>query len=273
MNRRLSRIALAAGVAGAALLSTTASAFADTTVMGSTLANDFEGGVSTAPTVSAQYQFEPGTSPNPVVSPANGLITGWKVKSADDGALYTLKVLRLNGALDLVPPNTSNFTAITSVQAPSAVPAGTAVATPTGKIFDYPASLPISKGDYIGLLTGGEPLLDDLPQNTTDGLNGNVIGNNFGGQPTDGTSADLIADVQHDLLLQATVKYCAVPNLKKLKTKAAVQALQSHDCGVKKKKSKTKKKKFRGKVLKQKTPAGTTAAPGTVVPIVIGKKT
>ena len=43
-------------------------------------------------------------------------------------------------------------------------------------------------------------------------------------------------------------------------------------CGVKVKKRPTHKRKFRGKVLKQKTPPGTTAAPGTVVPIVIGIK-
>jgi hypothetical protein len=34
----------------------------------------------------------------------------------------------------------------------------------------------------------------------------------------------------------------------------------------------TKKDNFSGRVLKQKTPPGTTAAPATVVPIVIGTK-
>jgi beta-lactam-binding protein with PASTA domain len=38
------------------------------------------------------------------------------------------------------------------------------------------------------------------------------------------------------------------------------------------KKKETQKRRFRGKVLKQKKPAGTTAEPGTVVPIVIGSK-
>ena len=77
----------------------------------------------------------------------------------------------------------------------------------------------------------------------------------------------------HELLIQATVQFCNVPILKKLKTKPAKQALKAHDCLPKVKKSNTKKDKFRGKVLKQKTPPGTTAPPGTVVPIVIGKKT
>ena len=44
------------------------------------------------------------------------------------------------------------------------------------------------------------------------------------------------------------------------------------DCGVKVKKKVTHKKKFRGKVLKQKKAPGTTGAPGLVVPIVIGQK-
>jgi beta-lactam-binding protein with PASTA domain len=52
----------------------------------------------------------------------------------------------------------------------------------------------------------------------------------------------------------------------------AKQQLAASDCGVKVKKQPTHKRKFLGKVLKQKTPAGTTEAPGTIVPIVIGKK-
>jgi hypothetical protein len=270
MNRRLTRVALATGLTSAALLVAVSSATADTAVMGSKLVNDFQGGISSAPTVSVQLSYDPATSTNPVISPANGVITGWKVKSADDGALYTLKVLRPNGPVSLATATNSNFMAVRSVQAPSAVPAGTSVGTPTGVIFSYPASLPISKGDYIGILTGGA--VDDLPQFTTSGLSKNLIANNFSGLPADGGSADLLADEQHDLLLQATLQYCSVPSLKKLKTKAAKQALVAHDCTPKVKKSRVKKEKFRGKVVKQKTAAGTTAAPGTVVPIVIGIK-
>jgi hypothetical protein len=268
MDRRHTRIALAAALA--LILAVPATATADTVVMGSTLTNDFQGGISSAPTTSVQLRYDPATSPNPVISPANGLITGWKVKSADDGALYTLKVLRPNSPVSLVTATNSNFKAIASVPAPGAVPVGTALASPTGAIFSYPASLPISKGDYVGLLTGGA--VDDLPQFTTSGLPLNLIANNFSGLPADGSSADLLTDEQHDLLLQATVQFCNVPALKKLKTKAAKQALKAHDCLPKVKKSRTKKDKFKGKVLKQKTPAGTTAAPGTVVAIVIGQK-
>jgi hypothetical protein len=270
LTRRLRGIALTSMLTVASCLAFAATASADTAVMGSTLVNDFQGGLSSAPTVSAQLSFDPATSPNRVVSPANGVITGWKVKSADDGAIYTLKVLQPNGPVSLVTATNSSFKAVRSVQAPTAVPAGTNIGTPTGVIFSYPASLPISQGDYIGLLTGGA--VDDVPQDTTSGLAKNLIANNFTAQPTDGNTANLLADEQHDLLLQATIQYCSVPSLKKLKTKAAKQALVAHDCTPKVKKSRVKKNKFRGKVVKQKTPAGTTAAPGTVVPIVIGIK-
>jgi hypothetical protein len=272
MNR-LSRIALATTLAATAVAVAPAVAAADTVLMGSTLADSDDGGISTAPTVSVQLSFDPATSPNPVISPANGVITGWKVKSADDGAIYTLKVLRPNGAVSLVTATNTNFTALRSVQAATAVPAGTSVSTPTGAIFDYPASLPISKGDYIGLLTGGDD--DELPQHVTSGLDQNLIANNFSGLPADGASADLLADKQHDLLLQATVKFCKVPNLAKLKQAAAQQALAAADCvagklSKKKLKPSKKSKKKKGKVLSQSLAPGTTAAPGTAVDLKIG---
>jgi hypothetical protein len=265
------KLGIAAGLVIACIAP--ASAGADTVTMGSTLQNDFQGGLSSSPTLSAQLSFDPTTSPNPVVSPANGTITGWKVKSADDGAVYTLKVLRPNGPVSLVSATNSNFTAASSVTAPSGVPGGTGGSTPTGVIFSYPASLPISKGDYIGVLTGGA--VDDVPQITTSGLVKNVIANNFSGLPANGASADLLADEQHDLLLQATVKFCKVPDLKGKKLAQAQAALAAADCTAKvtkKKLKKTKKnKKKKGKVLKQATAAGTTAAPGTTVAITVGK--
>jgi hypothetical protein len=277
MTRRLGMAAALAITAVGLLGLPPAGASADTVVMGSTLANNYDGGVSGgAHTVSAQISFDPVTSPNPVVSPVDGVITDWKVKSADDGAIYTLKVLRPNGPVNLANMTKSNFTGVTSVQAPSAVPAGTFLATPTGVIFDYPASLPISKGDYVGLLTGGDD--DDLPQAMTNGLSQNLIGNNFDGQPTDGASADLLSDMQHDLLLQATIeftptppasRFCRVPDVRGLTLAAAQQAIAAADCTatVSKKKLKRNKKnrKKKGKVLNESLPPGTTAPPGTAV--------
>jgi hypothetical protein len=275
MNRRFSRIALATTLAGAAIAVAPAAASADTVVMGSTLANDFDspGQSIAAPTLSAQLSYDPATSPNPVVSPANGVITGWKVKSADDDALYTLKVLRPTGPVSLVVATNTNFTAVASVAAPSPIPAGTAVSTPTGKIFAYPASLPISKGDYIGELATGT--VSDIPQHTTGGVPKNLTANNFGGLPADGATAPLMSDEQHDLLLQATVKFCKVPDLKGLKVADAQSKLAAADCAStvsKKKLKKSKKnKKKKGKVLSQSVAADTTAAPGTAVDIKVAK--
>jgi beta-lactam-binding protein with PASTA domain len=67
-------------------------------------------------------------------------------------------------------------------------------------------------------------------------------------------------------------EFCRVPSLKRFKKQAAKQALTGADCGVKVKKRPTHKRKLRGKVLKQKLPPGTTAAPGTAIPVVIGQK-
>jgi len=265
MNRR--RIATLIIATALGVLAASPAAQADTVTLGSTLQNDFDGGISTGPTLSVQLSYDPATSPNPVISPANGVITGWKVKSADDGAVYTLKVLRPNGAVSLVTATNTNFTAIGSAAAPSAVPAGTGVATPTGVIFDYPASLPISKGDYVGVLTGGAD--DHVPQKTTSGVSANLIANNFAGLPADGAAADLLANQQHDLLLQATVQFCNVPKLKGKRVKKAKKALRAADCGVKVKKKDAPDKK-QGKVVKQKKKAGFTAPPGTKIAITVG---
>jgi hypothetical protein len=265
MNRRIVQLALSATL-GVVLFGSPASA--ETVVMGSTLTGNYDGGISGAPLLSVQLAYEPATSPNPVISPANGLVTGWKVKSADDGAIYTLKVLRPNGPVSLATATNSNFTAITSMQAPSAVPAGTALASPTGAVFSYPASLPIGKGDYVGIRLGGAAT--GLPQAFTNGQHGNLIANNFSGQPADGSSADLLADEQHDLLLQATIEFCRVPDVTGLKVAAAQQALTAADCAAgkvtqKKLKRSKKTKKKKGKVLTQSQAPGTTGVPGTAV--------
>jgi hypothetical protein len=294
MNRRLTRSMLAAALAVPAFGVLAAPAAADTVVMGSPLVSNYDGGVSTGTNVTVQLSFDPATSTNPVVSPANGVITDWKVKSADDGAIYTLKVLRPNGPVSLVPATNTNFTGIASIQAPSAVPAGTFVSTPTGVIFDYPASLPISKGDYVGVLSVGGGGAHGLPQAMANGLPQSTFANKFGGQPTDGSSADLLADAQHQLLLQATIKFCKVPNVVGQAEADANAAVTAADCtstvskqqlrlrAIKKSLSQKKKKKIRaanaalraqdGKVISQSIPPDTTQAPnGAPVSLSVGQ--
>jgi hypothetical protein len=292
MKSRLTRVAVGIALAAPVLGIAASPASAETVVMGSPLVSNYDGGIS-ASALSAQLSFDPATSTNPVISPANGLITGWKVKSADDGAVYTLKVLRPNGAVSIVPPNTSNFTAVASVQAPTAVPNGTFAATPTGVVFDYPASLPISKGDYIGLLGVGGPGAHGLAQAMANGLPLSTFANNFAGQPADGAAADLIADSQHELLLQATISYCLIPNVLGLEDADAGRAIARAGCNtkfskqqlqlrkIKKRFSEKKKKRIRasnaalraqdGKVLSQSVPADTTIPPGTAVDCTVGQ--
>ncbi len=242
MNRRLTRIAFATTVAVVVLAAGAATATADTVTLGSTLTGNYDGGVSGAPVLSAQLFYDPTTSPNPVVSPVNGVITGWKVKSADDGALYTLRVLRPNGPVSLVTATNSNFRGVGSEQAPSAVPTGTGGSTPLGAVFSYPASLPISKGDYIGVQLGGSAT--GLPQAFTNGVHQNLIANNFAGQPTDGASGNLLADEQHDLLLQATVEFTPQqsPTTTKTKKKCKKHKKKHHRSASSAKKSKKCKK-------------------------------
>jgi hypothetical protein len=298
MKSRLTRVAIGIALAAPVLGIGASPASADTVVMGSPLVNNYDGGVSNS-ALTAQLSFDPATSTNPVVSPVNGTITDWKVKSADDGAVYTLKVLRPNGPVSIVPATNTNFTAITSVQAPSAVPNGTFAATPTGVIFDYPASLPISKGDYIGVVTVGGPGAHGLPQAMANGLPQSTFANNFASQPADGASANLLADAQHELLLQATITFspeaqgCKVPNAVGQTEAAASAAMAGAGCtskvtrqqlnlrAIRKSFSTKKKKRIRaanaalraqdGKVLNQKPAAGETAAPGTPVELIVAQ--
>ena len=266
MRKSLFLSAAATILAGAAFA---APASADTTVMGSPLVNRYDGGVAGgATTVSTQINVA-GTTTNPYISPANGIITGWKVKSADDGAFYSLKILRLSGPLSITAATNSNFIGIATSPVSATVPIGTGVGTPTGLIFDTPASIPITKGDYIGILTGGAD--DDLPQFTTNGVAENTIANNFGAQPVDGNTSPLLADVQHELLIQATVKYCKVPNLVGQAESAAAAALTAADCTTGTvTKAKTSKASEVGKVISTTPAKDETAVPGTAVNLTVG---
>jgi hypothetical protein len=253
MHRRLTRFALTAALAGVAAIATAAPASADTVKVGSALQNPDTPGICTN-CVGVQLAQAGGTAPLPIRSPANGLVTDWSVRTGDPGAIHTFRILR--------PAGGNTFKAAgTAAAAP--VPPGTLDA-----VFGYLTSLPIKQGDAIGV--GVDPA-HSLPQFTSNNL-ADVLGYTAG-VPADGATAAFTPIGGHELLVQATVEFCNVPILKKLKTKPAKQALRAHDCLPKVKRSVVKKDKFRGRVLKQKIPAGTTAAPGTVVPIVIGKKT
>jgi hypothetical protein len=252
MRRRLTRFALTAALAGLLLFATAAPASADTVKVGSALQHPDKAGICTN-CVGVQLAQAGGSAPLPIRSPANGVVTDWSVRTGDPGAIHSFRILRPTGG--------NTFTAAGTAVAPP-VPGGTLDA-----VFGYLASLPIRQGDAVGV--GVDPA-HSLPQFTSNNL-ADVIGFSAG-LPADGASVSMTPVGGHELLVQATVKFCNVPILKKLKTKPAKRALRAHDCLPKVKRSITKKDKFRGRVLKQKIPAGTTAAPGKVVPIVIGRK-
>jgi len=252
MNR-LTRIVLIAGLASVLMLSITAAASANTATIGSALQHPNTPSIC-SDCVGVQLGQAGGSSPLPLTSPANGTVTSWAVRSGDVGAVYTLRILRPTGG--------NTFTSAGTSTAPS-VPGGT-----LDSILSHVASLPIKQGDAIGVALG--PTATGLPQFTSNNQ-ADVLGYSTSVSP-DGTPVTFVPLGGHELLLQATVQFCSVPNLHKLKKVTAKQLLAAADCSVKVKKKVTNKKKFRGKVLKQKKPAGTTAAPGTVVPIVIGQK-
>jgi PASTA domain len=251
MNRRLSRITLLAGLTGFALVSTASVSSANTSQIGSNLNFPSLPALCTG-CVGVQNGNSQGLSTFPFKSPANGVIVSWSVRSGDVGASYALRILRQGGP--------------TAFQSVGRSPAPGPITSATDAVHTYTASLPISFGDNIGVeVDAGHSLPDHYTGNNADI---SAYANTF----PDGTAATFTGTPQHELLLQATVKYCLVPNVHKQKKVNAKQALAAADCGVKIKKKETHKKKFRGKVLKQKKPAGLTLPPGTVVPIVIGQK-
>jgi hypothetical protein len=251
MNRRLRCVLFAATLAAAAT-SLPATASADTAQIGSTL--NFPAVPALCPgCVAVQNGASAGLSTHPFKSPANGLVTSWSVRSGDTGAIYNLRLLRQASPTTFLGVGTS--------------PVAIAVTSSADVVHTSATSLPISNGDSVGLqINAGH----DIPDHFT-GNNADVDA--WAVPPfADGTQGSFTGIQGHELLLQATVSFCNVPNVHKLKKVNAKQALANADCGVKVKKKDTNKKKFRGKVLKQKKTPGTTAAPGMIVPIVIGQK-
>jgi hypothetical protein len=248
------RFAMAAAAATVASLALApALARGDTATIGSALQHPDTPALCTN-CVGVQRSQVGGSTPFPLVSRVNGLVTEWAVRTSDPGATQTFRILR--------PAGGASYTSVRS--SPSiTVPPGT-----TDSTLHNAVSLPIRQGDAIGVAVSGTA--SGLPQFTSN----NAADVTAFAAPifADGASGSFFDVPGHELLLQATIQYCNVPTLKRLKTKPAKQLLRAHDCLPKVKRSRVKKEKFRGRVLKQKTPPGTTAAPGTVVPIVIGTK-
>ena len=230
-RRRMNRVALAGIVSTLGLLVVAPAASADTAVIGSALTLPYQGGISTGDTTTLQQTQVGGLAPNPLTSPANGVVTQWKVRTSDDGAIYTLRILS--------PTATANsYVASGSVTAP-VVPPGTEDA-----ILTYPGNnVPIKKGDHIAVLQTGDSD-EGVIQNTTSGITTNVIANLFTGDPVNGVPTAFIPDQQHELLLQATVEFTPDGGAKKKKCKKKKKKGKAKSAAAaKKKKCKKKKKK------------------------------
>jgi PASTA domain-containing protein len=247
-----SALVTALALVGTYLLPTAASA--DTVRIGSALGHAANpNGELCTNCVGVQRSQVGGNSPLALVSPANGLLTQWAVRTSDPGAIYNLRILR--------PATNTAYTGA------GIGPAITVPPLTTDSVLINTISVPVKQGDAIGVSVNASHGLPSWPDNVATDVVGYVPA--F----ADGTSSGNTTDIPgHELLIQATVSYCNVPNLHRLKKVLARTALTNADCGIKVKKKETHKTKFRGKVLKQKLPPGTTAAPGTVVAIVVGQK-
>lgn len=256
--RRVAAIALAGG----ALAVTPAAASAETVTIGNPLdhTHNFSLAACTPGCTAFQQTQATDSTALPLTSPVNGLVTEWSVRSTYVGDTYRLRVLRAAGGLNLSFVGSSGM----SPAVPNVMDA----------VRSYAASVPIQQGDLVGLQsvsgtgvplhTGGPATIgDNIAYRSTDAADGTA-------QPFSTTNGDI-----KEVLLRATVSFCRVPDVARLKRADAEAALAAAGCGAKvtkKKLKRTKKnRKRRGKVLGQLTPAGATVAPGTPVEIKVGK--
>ncbi len=274
MNRRLTRITLAAAAALTVVLPPSM-ASADTARIGSALTHPAATPELCTTCIGVQSAATPALSPNPFAAPSDGVLTSWSVRSNDMGALYSLRILRKVG--------TSSYLSAGRSAAPAAVPDN------TDTIRNYPTSLSIKRGDLIGVELGGTAT--GLPS-WADNVNGDVV--SYATTFADGNAAPFTDIPGHELLLQATIRFCKVPNVVGQPKAAATAAVSAADCtstatqqklqlkAIKKTFSKKKKRKIKAKnkalkaqnglVLSQGTAPGTTAAPpGPAVALKVGE--
>lgn len=205
--------------------------------------------------VGVQRAVATGSELLPLTSPVGGRVTSWSVRSNDDGALYALRILKPLGAFDYMGKGTAF--------APSTVPAG------PDATLTFATSLPIDAGDAIGLQLG--PGTSGMPTQATMTGPGDTM--TWAASAPDGSPTMFTGDSSpYQVLVQAKVTYCAVPDVTHQFTAQALQLLASHDCGAKVVRKPKKKKRKRGRVLQQLTQAGVTDQPGAEVTIIVGKK-
>jgi hypothetical protein len=242
-NRRL---ALAIGVASAAIL-TCATAQAATVTIGSQLGPPSG---NPASGVDRTWAIAGPASAGGTESPVDGTVVSWGFRGSVTGA-YTPRVLRPGGG--------GTYRAVAS----GAAQAGAGTATAAGP---FPASLSIEAGDLFAVDVPAGRVLSytDAPGVTSIGWNPPLLDGGSASAPTDD-------DVGEQRQIAATVRYCVVPKLKRKSPKKAKKALRAADCtpGKVKRTKKTRRKK---QVLSQSVKPGSAISDTAPVNIKISRK-
>src|SRR5512147_2616989 len=127
MDQFVVKLAQITGLVAASCLVLVASASADVATIGSALTQTFNSNSCLDPCIAVQQSQVGGSSPYPLTSPANGIVTQWAIQSGDSGAIFSLRILR--------PVGLGKYEGAGTAMAPTADPG-----TP-GTILTYPASL------------------------------------------------------------------------------------------------------------------------------------
>ena len=126
------------------------------------------------------------TAPNGLVSPLDGVVVRWRVKSGSAGNPVSLRVLRPAGGTSFAGAGTST--------------PGTTVAG----VAETPSRVRIRSGDGVGLNIGNSALVWALTPGATGVVWGSV--NGFPGGLADGQTAQGDGQAQRELLVQAVVE-------------------------------------------------------------------
>jgi hypothetical protein len=245
-----SRGILAATVATLAMI-VPATAQAATVTVGSPLTGNY---IATAMGANGDVTFAQTALPGAVVaSPTDGTIVSWRNRTL--GGPFRLVVVRPVGALYANAGSSDLYKPVNFAASPV-----------------IPTSLPVQKGDLIGLETTTGNGFDAI--GTDDGIAGATargwaLPHLSPGPPRAGDP--LVADIE--LALQAVVRYCQVPKLKGKRLKAAKKALGAAGCTVGKvKRPKGEARKAARFVRKQTAPVGSSISDTAPVGIKLGPK-
>ena len=235
--------ALAAASVTAILAST---AQASTVTIGSTLNATFTQTAFPAATTVSNYILP---SPANTTSPTDGTVISWRFVGA--GGPFAPRILRTTSGTSHTGAGTGQ------AQAPTAPPPGVSGPFTTG--------LPIKRGELFGV---NVPAAGTLGTATTPGATHlqwtPPLADGVAGAPP-------TTSVTSEAAISATVRFCKVPKLKGLTSKAARQALQQADCTVGTV-TKSQKRRPTKQVISQSVKANSSIADTAPVDFVVAPK-